>query len=248
MPENRPGLSRRTLAKGAAWAAPAVALASAAPALATSGPTPSISFGTACKAPGASCNGFPKGYIVLNTKICNTSSLPVYVYSVTYTTTPVGVLPLTYTPPPALPFLVPANDCVTFNMSASAQNSANHSFTLNVTALWGHTPTYGTDPQQGEHDATPIYGSVAIPKTPPDCCKTTTTSTTTTTTTIPVGGRQVSTQQKTSATEASPTTQKPVTTAAPSTTAKPVTTAQPATTVAPPATPVAPAVDPTPAP
>lgn len=59
--------SRRTLAKGAAWALPAIAVAAAAPSLAASPSDPRIIAGHSDKCPGASDvpGGFPKhGYVV----------------------------------------------------------------------------------------------------------------------------------------------------------------------------------------
>lgn len=58
---DNPGLSRRTLAKGAAWAAPAIAVAAAAPAMAAS-KGPIYFTGTACKLPGGSSD-FKHGYV-----------------------------------------------------------------------------------------------------------------------------------------------------------------------------------------
>ncbi len=46
--------SRRTIAKGAAWAVPAVPLVLATPAYAVSGGPPRVLVGTACKLPGNS--------------------------------------------------------------------------------------------------------------------------------------------------------------------------------------------------
>lgn len=60
-------VSRRTLAVGAAWAVPTLALAAAAPALAASGEIWFEPVGLACKSPGASCQqetGITKGYVV----------------------------------------------------------------------------------------------------------------------------------------------------------------------------------------
>ncbi|MDO5681269.1 MAG: hypothetical protein Q4G46_00375 [Propionibacteriaceae bacterium] len=68
MTDNKPSISRRTLAKGAAWAVPVIALSSQAPAFAASpGEVYFQSLGIACKLPGASCEkdvGITKGYII----------------------------------------------------------------------------------------------------------------------------------------------------------------------------------------
>ena len=59
--ENSSGLSRRTIAKGAAWAAPAVVVAAAAPKVSASPPPPPpppvITFGDACGNTGATQKG-----------------------------------------------------------------------------------------------------------------------------------------------------------------------------------------------
>ena len=74
MSETRPGISRRTLVKGTAWAVPAVAVASAAPAMAASGTVTFNNLSSACKLPGGSCEGqtgVKKGYVVAM-QVCNT--------------------------------------------------------------------------------------------------------------------------------------------------------------------------------
>lgn len=61
------GISRRTLAKGAAWAVPTVAVAAAAPAYAASKPEIEIDWGnsSACKIPGKSMKHcYDKGYVL----------------------------------------------------------------------------------------------------------------------------------------------------------------------------------------
>ena len=78
-------ISRRTIAKGAAWAVPAVPLVMATPAYATSGGGPNGVFLGACKQPGNSCNtgqkpyGFIKGY-TFTVRINNPTALDIYVY------------------------------------------------------------------------------------------------------------------------------------------------------------------------
>lgn len=62
MSDTRSGLSRRTLAKGAAWAVPAVAVAAAAPAYAAS-EGPIRLTGKACKLPGNSSPPYKQGYL-----------------------------------------------------------------------------------------------------------------------------------------------------------------------------------------
>ncbi|MFC7489208.1 MULTISPECIES: hypothetical protein [unclassified Knoellia] len=75
-------VSRRTIAKGAAWAIPAVPLVVATPAYAESGGGPTGLFLGACKQPGNSCFsrfGFRKGY-TFTFRITNTTDQTIYVY------------------------------------------------------------------------------------------------------------------------------------------------------------------------
>lgn len=75
-------VSRRTVARGAVWAIPAVPLVVAAPAYAESGGPPTGQFLDACKQPGASCNrdySFVKGY-TFTFKICNNTADTIYIY------------------------------------------------------------------------------------------------------------------------------------------------------------------------
>jgi len=78
------GISRRTLAKGAAWSIPVVAIASAAPAYAHSGNPPTITVLGGCKQPGESCSsfGFSKGY-TFTVKLYNSTDQTIYLYSPT---------------------------------------------------------------------------------------------------------------------------------------------------------------------
>ena len=78
-------ISRRTIAKGTAWALPAVPLVLATPAYAASGGGPTGAFESACKQPGDSCDtparpyGFTKGYtFVVN--LTNPTNKTIYVY------------------------------------------------------------------------------------------------------------------------------------------------------------------------
>ena len=75
-------ISRRTIAKGAAWAVPVVPLVVATPAYATSGGGPTGRFIDACTQPGNSCNkdfGFVKGY-TFTFSISNPTDQTIYVY------------------------------------------------------------------------------------------------------------------------------------------------------------------------
>jgi len=74
--EQKPGVSRRTVAKAMAWSVPAVALAVPTPAYAASPGIITVS-GAGCKLPGASQNVF-KGYAFRAT-ICNTTNAAITV-------------------------------------------------------------------------------------------------------------------------------------------------------------------------
>ena len=71
-----PGVSRRTLARGAAWSVPAVAVAAAAPAYAASGAIEISTVYTSCKHSGEGNNDYPKAYHI-QFVIANPSSAPV---------------------------------------------------------------------------------------------------------------------------------------------------------------------------
>lgn len=79
-------ISRRTVAKGMAWAVPAVAVSAAIPAYALSGARPSVTVIDACKQPGNSCNSgqtdydLVKGYTFV-VKLTNSSAQTIYLYS-----------------------------------------------------------------------------------------------------------------------------------------------------------------------
>ena len=173
MSETRPGISRRTLVKGTAWAVPAVAVASAAPAMAKSGAKPSVQVLNACKQPGASCEkdyGFLKGYTFL-VRVSNSTAQDVYIY--TSSTPPpapnqalvpyfqvTSTVPFTYssarlfTPPStigaqlAASQLIPANSSILIIINAGTNsNSANTDAVGSLWFPWGHTETIG-----GDHD------------------------------------------------------------------------------------------------
>lgn len=77
---NKSGLSRRTLAKGAAWTAPAIAIAAAAP-MASASPVPldcvATSFsGTSCKEPGSK-NGWAYNLSVCFQNTCQPKTAPI---------------------------------------------------------------------------------------------------------------------------------------------------------------------------
>ena len=79
-------IQRRTLAKGVAWAVPAVAVASAAPAYAKSGRPPRIQILTAASSPGCAPE-FSKGY-TFTVRVSNPTGETMWVYLPSATPTP----------------------------------------------------------------------------------------------------------------------------------------------------------------
>ena len=165
-------ISRRTVAKGAAWTTPVILGGVAAPAYAASGQTPQLSLGQACKAPGNSCNPFRKGYVVPLT-ITNPSSKDIWVYVPPTITTSGTTLNLQYAGYDdgsgtlnTGHIKIPAGSSVTVKLNATSDNSANQVFTLSMTFTWGHTSN-----PAGDTEHSPITVTTTVPGTPPDCCK-----------------------------------------------------------------------------
>lgn len=145
-PTNR--LPRRTIAKGAAWSVPVVAVGAAAPALAASGGASDIAVGNPCKLPGTAPTGCAELYaglpgldpdksfafpllvsnntpkaVVLKPSITMTSSgLPFAV---------VGVL---------VPYCTPIapGSSVKVIVYANSDNAANSAVTVGFSVPWGH--------------------------------------------------------------------------------------------------------------
>jgi hypothetical protein len=159
------GISRRTVAIGAAWAVPVIALATASPAFASSGIGPTLKFISACKNPGGSCKTRVKGYSFFF-DVTNSSGKDIYIYSpVTYTIVS-GSVSLSWAQgSPPLPALVPAGQTIQIEFVATSTNSANQAFGVQLTVPWGHTLPNGSDT-----DHQPIVTpTVNVPGTPPDC-------------------------------------------------------------------------------
>lgn len=157
------GVSRRTVTKAMAWAVPAIAVAAPIPAFAASGGGPSIAPGTACKAPGNSCNPIQKGYSV-PARITNPTNKVIYITAVSININTSG-LSFALNPIPALPWTIPANGYLDVNFNATSGNSANLAFDLGFLVTWGHASN-GSD-----HAHSQIQLTVTVPDTPPDCCK-----------------------------------------------------------------------------
>jgi hypothetical protein len=165
-------ISRRTVAKGAAWTTPVILGGVAAPAYASSGGKPTLTGGAACKIPGNSCKPFLKGYRFPFT-ITNQTGKDIWLYAPPSISTG-GVLPLgyggarvlgvSYGPGANIP--IPNGTAALFELSASGDNSANAVFTFTVSFAWGHT----ADPaQDGDHQGDLVTATVSVEGTPPNC-------------------------------------------------------------------------------
>lgn len=219
------GISRRTLAKGAAWAVPAVALASTVPAYAASGEDcVTVGYaGGACKRPGNSEKDAPKAY-ELGFVFTNTCAAGCVDLVVTDVYKPRGSDRNLYTSidltavyqPPGTAQQVCAGAPITFTMPT----------------------TYSADSAQGIAITFTVNGVERAVEldTPPDCTATTTSTATTETS---------STTSTTTTTEAPSTTATTTTTQAPTTT---TTTQAPTTTTTTTTTTTAAAVAATPTP
>lgn len=166
----RQPISRRTVAKGAAWTAPVILGGVAAPAYAASGNKPTIIPGPSCKQPGNSCNPIVKGYVFTYT-INNPSSKLIYLYAPPSLSTG-GVLPLTYAGAvvngtfygPSTPVPVPAGASVQLLVTTGSSNSADLVFDFTITFAWGHTLDPADDT---EHIGDDVTATVTVDGTPP---------------------------------------------------------------------------------
>lgn len=201
--ETTSGISRRTLAKGAAWAVPAVAVAAATPVMAQSGTVTFTNLSQACKLPGASCEGqtgVKKGYVVAMTVCNNVTGTPGNV-TVTFPATLTGLLcgaSKTWNIAPN-PLVLTQTGCKTVYISLDGEpDSANCTISGSTTFTWA-----AANGLTGSGDL-----AFSAPATPPcDKCKPPTVTTKTTT-----AGQTTSTTS---------TTQAPTTTTTTSTTAQP---------------------------
>ena len=170
----RQPISRRTVAKGAAWSAPVILGGVAAPTYAASGSTPIITAGPACKLPGESCSPFSKGYIFL-AKVENTSTKDIYLYAPA-TVAPIGEVDFTLkyngaavgsvTYEPGDTIMIPAGQTVVLTLNTTRSNSGNLDFSFEISFEWGHTQNRADDP---DHMGDPISTTVFVPGTKP--CK-----------------------------------------------------------------------------
>ncbi|WP_341975704.1 hypothetical protein [Microbacterium sp. LWO13-1.2] len=158
------GISRRTVTKAMAWAVPAIAIAAPVPAFAASGETIIITPGTACKAPGNSCNPIVKGYSVPATVSNPDQNQDAWVTAISINVNTSGIN-FGLNPIPALPWFIPAGGSLDVNFNATSNSSANLVFDLGFLVTWGHE----SDGSDTDHEQ--IQVTVTIPATPPDCCK-----------------------------------------------------------------------------
>lgn len=125
--ENSSGLSRRTIAKGAAWAAPAVVVAAAAPKVSASPIVTVSQAGPACKLPGNSCSsaGYNKGYLQA-LRICNNSSQSVVVTITTPASLTFNDEVTEFTPIPSS-FSLTTTGCQTVVLNLNLQDNSENS-------------------------------------------------------------------------------------------------------------------------
>ncbi|MFZ1412714.1 MAG: hypothetical protein WAS07_14785 [Micropruina sp.] len=167
----KPGVARRTLAMGAAWTVPTIAIVTAAPAYAVSGGPPSVAVGAACKLPGGSAQSCEdvfadlpgldptKAFAIPLLITNNTDQDSVLKPSITIASsglpfTVVGIIPPYCTP-------IEPGDSVKVIVYANSDNSANQSVTLSFTIPWGH--------DCADTDHTPIVISDLVINSFPPC-------------------------------------------------------------------------------
>ncbi|WP_404381889.1 hypothetical protein LL946_14635 [Knoellia locipacati] len=174
-------ISRRTIAKGAAWAIPAVPLVVATPAYAASGGGPTIVLGDACKLPGNSCgNVFVKGYI-FDVTITNNTDKDIYLYNETgYLITFAEDAPaitlffqaaIIATGPNAgdvvtFPYLLEPGESIAliFNAGENGNSQNVQDITVTISVPWGHTE----DPNLEPDNHPPAVDTATYPSTPPE--------------------------------------------------------------------------------
>ena len=173
--------ARRTIAKGAAWVVPTLALATAAPAFATSGPKPTVVPGAACKLPGESCDPLIKGYL-FKFVITNPSAVDVYLYTDADQTMPaitdnlpdialvfevakvtVGGVTTFYFPGDAIRIPAGASATIILNAGTNATSENLLDYVINVSWPWGHTLDMADDT---DHLGDPVMFSFTGADTP----------------------------------------------------------------------------------
>lgn len=156
--------TRRTVAKGVAWSAPAVAVVATAPAYAASGPQPVITFIKGCKAPGNSCHSpYTKSY-VLSLSVKNVDTLhDIYICTASMTTNLASQTPpivFTWRPPVSGCIKIPKNSTTPISLEfTNSANSQNLSFNFTLTVTWRHNCPCSAD-THGTHPPVVVKGTV----------------------------------------------------------------------------------------
>lgn len=163
-------LTRRHVAKGAAWSVPAVAVFASAPAYALSGPPPSVVFERACKSPGNSCQAiYRKSYLLVLRVTNNDPDKPIYICNAFLTNVVGTALNFVWVPPPApncIQISPGATETVALAFNDSS-NSGNQTFSFTLNIDWRHTCPCAND-THGVHPTISTNGTVL--GTPPQDC------------------------------------------------------------------------------
>lgn len=163
--EKTRGVSRRTVAKGVAWAVPAITLATAVPAAAGASQGVISFSGAGCKIPGGSAPGVFKGYVFRMTASNTTSAaVTVTITSATLDGTSLGevtVIDLNGCQKLGNPFTIPANTNYQnlALLTRDAPNSQNGALvvTYTVSGSAGSETAYAT-----AGSLPPIQGGCAV--------------------------------------------------------------------------------------
>lgn len=153
------GITRRTVARGAAWSAPVIAVAGAAKAAAVSGPRPTVQFNGAYKLP-LCLNAFLYGF---EFTITNTSTQTIWIYPNTLSVSTTPNYGFTYSGSTTAIQLAP-NASQTFLLRMTGTNIGILTFTGTYSLGWGHCATAGCD----TYGHLPIADSLVVNGTPLD--------------------------------------------------------------------------------
>lgn len=157
------GITRRSVARGAAWSAPVIAVAGAAKAAAVSGPRPTVQFNGAYKLPLSWCNLFNSFLYGFEFTITNTSTQTIWIYPNTLSVSTTPNYGFTYSGSTTAIQLAP-NASQTFLLRMTGTNSGNLTFTGTYSLGWGHCATAGCD----TYGHLPIADSLVVSGTPFD--------------------------------------------------------------------------------
>lgn len=157
------GITRRTVARGAAWSAPVIAVAGAAKAAAVSGPRPTVQFNGAYKLPVWCIIPFVPFLYGFEFTITNTSTQTIWIYPNTLSVSTTPNYGFTYSGSTTAIQLAP-NASQTFLLRMTGTNSGNLTFTGTYSLGWGHCATAGCD----TYGHLPIADSLVVNGTPTD--------------------------------------------------------------------------------